>query len=520
MGSPYALVGGNNYYFRRGRTYPFTKPLYLASATSSPIVITAYGLGDKPQITAYRALDSSECTEVAFDAWPGSIEVSASSSTNLWRVPRQFLGLYEGDVWGVLTDSADSAGYGAQIPTAAREWCAATDGGTNYKVIYSVGNPVTTYGAVYASPWSDADYDATSKSACIATVRALGGVEISDLSFYRAYCGIRFMASGISFQDMYARSNKALRCEFASTRYGVILAGDNNQTSLRGFSDARVSKNYGENLGQSFVECTSGCLLNSTIVDQNVGNGFGKMQSTGGLYFGKVYTTDGGRVLVERNTMSGGEMGHFWIYDGYAFYAENSSTNLEFKNNFSWNNDKHFISNVSGDDVIFKGNVAISKPGVADGEDRMFVGSGPTASTDVKYINNVAVGCRRFFTATAGGVTGIYRFHGNISYCTDSSGGQNTATNTNALRCGGHDETHIIIDGNNFYGHDALLYDYSVTTNYTSSPQVLNSITSDPATEIARIPTPTDPTVNYALQISPNNWSGTVNLRPGTRLVV
>ena len=53
-----------------------------------------------------------------------------------------------------------------------------------------------------------------------------------------------------------------------------------------------------------------------------------------------------------------------------------------------------------------------------------------------------------------------------------------------------------------------------------TAPAILNAIRHATGAEIARLPVPTDPTVNYALQIRPGARikSGVVDLRPGTRV--
>ena len=72
----------------------------------------------------------------------------------------------------------------------------------------------------------------------------------------------------------------------------------------------------------------------------------------------------------------------------------------------------------------------------------------------------------------------------------------------------------------NFDHHYADLRNSGTGTTYNAPPEVTNRITSDPSTELARLPTPTDPTVDYALQIRPGARikSGVVDLRPGTRV--
>lgn len=521
--SPWVITGGNDYLFNANSpAWNFTESWILPSFTNSPITIGAYGSNTgKPVIQCYRMLDSSECTEVTLNYTNGNpvMTTTPNSGTNLWRVPAEFIGLYEGNIWGVACDTTGTITGGASVvPSNAREFTALYTDSSLYRVVYSVGNPVDTYGGLFAANMSTADSVSSDTNRCIYAKQAYAGIWIDGLEF--DYCiGSTYMTAGSPLLSAARqKANNVTNCTLRNSASGFSWAGgDSTFGEGRGFRDLRIYGNYGENLGRSFIDFgfnVNGICLNNTRIYENVCNGFGQSTSTGGIYMEACYTLDNTRIQVERNTLSGGEAGHVWQYDGHAFYSENSSRDIEWRWNFSWNNDLGFINNVTSGEVVFRQNVAVAKPGVDDGDSRMFVVASPQASAQVLHTGNVAIGFRRFMLANDGGAEGMLRIKNNVSYCPHSSGGINSGTNTNALRFGGHDTAHMEVDGNNFYGHDTIVYDSVTTLGYSTAPEVTNSITSDPSAQLAYMPTPTNPTVNYALRISPNFWSGAVDLQP------
>lgn len=525
--APWAMAGGNDYKFHGDApAFNFSKSWRLTAFTSSAITVSGYGSNtSKPIIQCYRMVAASECTEVMLNYTNGNpvMTTTPQSGTNHWRVPAEFFGLYGDNTWGVACDTTGTTVGGASVvPSSSREFTDLyTDSGL-YRVVYSEGNPVEEYGGMFAANLVTGDATSTATNRCIYAVQAYGGLWVDGVEFDRVFGPTYMTAASPPFAQARMAANNVTNCVLRNSAHGFDWAGGDAASGFgqgRGFRNLRIYGNYGENLGRSFIDMAfnaNGICLNDTRIYENVCNGFGKSTSTGGIYIAACYTTDDTRVLVERNCLSGGEYGHVWPADGYAFYSENSSRDIEWRLNFGWNNDLGFINNITSGEVVWRQNVSVVKDGIPTGNSRMFVVSGPTSTAKVLHQGNVAIGYRRFMLAVAGGTVGMLRVRSNVSLCPHSSGGIGSGTNTNALRFGGHDTAYMEVDGNNFYGHDTQVYDSFTGLGYSSAPEVTNSIGSDPSVQIAaHLPTPTNPQKNYALQISPNYWSGAVDLQGG-----
>ena len=533
--APWTIAGGNAYFFKRGSEWNFTQSFKLAAFTTSAISIGAYGdeSSQRPIIRCYRLIDSSECTEVSlsFTIGVAAMTTTPASGTNLWRVPASFLGLFEGDIWGVAVDPTRTIiGGGDDVaPAAAREYTSLNTDTNTYRVVYSEGNPVTVYGGLYASNMSLADSVNWEASRSIYVVNAGGGCPVSDIQFDLCRAPIRFYRALTTDTINYKRmpDNNIIDCVLTRAAIGFEYACDDTVIgSGYGFERVRVRGNYGENLGRSFIDTSSSSgsiCLNDTRIYENVCNGFGQSYSTGGIYLARVNTTDGSHVMVDRNTMSGGISGNIWPEDGHAFYQEIDSQDLMFRDNFSWNNDQNFICYIGGRRVAFVANVAVAKANTFDDLSRMFTHTSMKAESNTLFHGNVAVGLKNLVTSyDLGRIARSAVISGNVSLCDVASGGSGLTVNTNALRFGGHDTTYVTVDGNALSGHDNSWFDTTAWSAYNTAPQINNPVAGDFSAEVARIPVPTDPTVNYALQIRPGARivNGTVDLRPGTRLVV
>ena len=525
------------HYFRRGTSTNLSAALLSTAATTTPIVIGAWGTGAPPIVTAYRMLDASECLECDVDnsgayAVLTIPPVGGAGSTNLWRVPKTFFGLFDGDIFGAAVDVGGRVSAGnKRLPSAAYEWCGAmsqtnatgvTDG---YGVIYSVGNPVTTYGGVFVSSFDEATfYGAASEKCAFATKLARGGFEISGLDLrYMARATMAEVGTTSDTYDLARHSHHDMRLSHLYRGMGVT--GDLSNAPGIQYESLRVYENYGENLGIGLFDTagTSGTCLNDARIYRNVLNGFARAMSWGGYYMQSVFTSDGSRILVEENTACNGDAGNFWPNDGYAFYQERDSSDLEFRRNFAWNCKHNYIALWGNANVVFSNNVAIADTGdyAPASASSQFItiqsgGEAPGAHSAhrVRCFGNVGVGFRSFAKITAETTGSAYEILSNISL----RGG----TTRGGVFTDMVDTARLVVDGNNFYDHDTSLRLDDPWTAYDSAPEVTNKITADPSTELARLPVPTDPTVNYALQIRPGARivSGTVDLRPGTRVVV
>lgn len=524
LGSAWAVAHGNAYWFRADcPDWNFAAAFCNASYNAGAVSFGAYGSGTKrPRISMYRLVDRSEFTEVAIQSYtPGnknSIVTTPQAGTNLWAGPKQILGLYGtvAKVWGVACDITGGEGNGPEhTPSAWGEYAANADTGGK-RIVYSIGNPVDYYGAVYANPVNDTDYGLAYKNVAIGSFQTRGGWAVDGLDFDTLNCPSNLTCGALSPGLKTLNNVSYTNCRvWNAYRGGLTLSGNGVMDSGIGYRKVRITDNYAENIARTFVETLQGACLNDTRIARNVVNGYGKSYSSGGIYLGGNYTDDGSRILVERNCGSGGDAFHIWISDGYWLYSENATKKIEFRQNVGWNNVLNAVCNVSGDEVVWRQNVLFAKPDVPDSYNRAFVVSGANADKRVLYAGNVGIGFRRFVFGTGVGANGVVTVRGNVSRCDKSSSGANAADNTNAIRAGGHDTTKLVVDGNAFFGHDAQIYDTANTTAYNGAPNVTNAIAGDPASELARLPIPTDPTVNYALQISPNFWAGAVDLRAG-----
>jgi hypothetical protein len=525
----------SEHYFKRGTTTNLEATLRSTALTNSPIVVGAWGSGDRPIITAYRALDSTECVEVDVDNSGAVATITPQGGTNLWRVPKTFFGLFDGDLWGSACDVTGVDTGTKVMPSADREWCGAVADedaiSGSYGVIYSVGNPVTTYGAVYVSSFSEGTWGTTANErVAVGTLLALGGCEIADIDFRRMYRVTRAHTGSVpsTAYDLALHSIHDCRVSEAYRGFSINIGAANAPNVTH--ASIRVYDNYGENLGNSLFD-TAGTLystINDTRIYRNVVNGYGYAYSTGCFYLASgVSTTDGGRILVEENCVFDGDGGNYWSTDGHAYYQEEYGSDVEFRRNVASNCKLSYMANLGAANIVFRDNVGIAPAAIADGlasgfYSFMTINSNDSWGDHHVYIDgNVAVGYVRFLScndATAQRIV-VKR---NISDGGGPAYGSGEGSHDEAIRSGTVDTTKLVIDGNNFYNHDHDLKNYSTGFTYDSAPQVNNRITTDPGTEIARLPVMDDPTVNYALQIRPGARikAGVVDLRPGTRLVV
>lgn len=510
------MVGGD-YFLRSDTAFNWTTVLKRSTFTSSPITVQPWGSGAAPIISMYRMVDRSECVEVALVDWPTSSKTTPSSGTNYWRVPYTFFGLYAGKVWGAQTDVMGTIPPtgNKKLPALAREFCTCYDatGTTLYRMVRSAGNPVDVYGGLFAASVSDADFIAGgAKVSAISGNQVRSGLLVAGIDFDVVYNAVAFLNSTPA---ALCADNIVTECRIKNAYRGVTFTGDGSWLSGAGFDNARVEKCYGENLARSFVDTINEVCMNRARIDKNVLNGFGHTYSTGGFYLGLTYTLDGSYILCERNCATGGVGGNMWLEDGFAFYQEQRTRKLIFRRNFSWGNDLNFINYIGeGDDQAYQ-NVAIAKNRLDKPDwSRMFQNN-PVALSDVTLWGNVAIGFLRFMAGDAS-KTGRCRVQNNVSYSCGDLSPTGPGSISPAIYTDSHSTASLTVDGNNFYGHDALWRDWSDGLDYPGN--CTNGIAGDPADQLRCIPNPTDPTVNYALMISPNFWSGTVDLRPGTRL--
>lgn len=512
--SPWLLTPGEEYLFHTDTPFNFTGNFANTGYTTSPIVLGSWGGNGRAVIKKYRMLDRSECVEVEFTSGDTT---GLASGTNLWRVPVQFFGMFFGKVWGVRCDVTGVPTGVAHTPNAAREWC--NSDSSAYAVIYSQGNPVDVYGGVYVTNTSDSDYATAYKRGPIYAQQPGGGLTVDGIDFEEAYSGLRTYCGSVAGAHGLLPGLSIQNVAVRSLLNGTLLVGDGSRTtpfngSGNGFVGAVLRNLYAENLGGTILQTpSSGLCLNRLRLSDSVINGCCKATSSGGIYLDHCYTTDGERGIIERIASSGVEAYNYFPTDGYDFYSENSTGGFEWRHLFS-SSEQHFHFNYPGANNVVRQCVAVAHPGAVPSNDDFLTIQGAQTGSEITVIGCVSIGLRRFVKSNAGSGSFIVKVRENVSRSDGDIGG---TSNANAVRSTSYSSSNWVVNGNNFYGHDYDIYDATGGADHSSD--ATNKITTDPATEIARIPVPTDPTVNYALMISPNFWNGTVDLRPGTRLV-
>ena len=550
---PWIAQSGTEYLFRCDTETNFLDNFRSLTETAGKITIGWWGSGAKPIITAYRMLAANECVEVAVDNSLSTHEVGVKatltlqSGTNLWRVPKTFFGLFGDGTWGTATDPTDRAGYGKFLPSAAREWCGSVTNTSahgiagEYAVIYSVGNPVETFGGVYVSSFPEGTWNTAGYKETFAVYRPKGGYEISGLDLRKMFTASMCRCSGAIGPyalEMERVSSNDLLLTDLYVGVSVVGAYEYNPNIL--YKSLRHYDCYGENIGNSFFNTSGpkGMRVRDAKVYRHVVNGCTKAYGSGGVYIPSVRNDQGERMLVEDITVYGAQNGSgdhpYWPTDGHAFYQELDAQDLEWRRCVSWGSRLNFIGNGGARNCVWTDCVATALAPVENGGNHFAIQLNDGIADELDRNHRglvqgmVAVGFQQFAVANVG-TTAAFKFRGNISLGSGQWAGDNASTQ--AVEGDSHDPALIEIDGNNFYGHSHGLHDWNASS-YDSPPYVNNKIAASPAAEIARLPrvlrqagvTPTEAEkrVNYALQIRPGARivNGTVDLRPGTRVVV
>lgn len=487
---PWTMQGGCEYLFRADTNSNFADQFALPAYTPEPIVVGSWGEGARPIIRRYRMARTDECVEVAVGA-DGATR--PQTGTNLWRVPRQFFGLYAGRVWGARCDLAGTT-YGAdhRTPSATYEWGYADLAGSKMgasRVVYSVGNPVEVYGGLYLNTFADADYTVAYKRATIYAAQPGGGITLSGVDLEDCEYGLRAYAG---------KGRGALpglvveRAAFRGVMHAVQIVADGSMTSGAGFASPSLRDLYGESLGSTLLSTPGGGLCaNGLRLSDFVVNGCGLAQSVGGAYLDHAYTNDGSVMRVQFGTISGAEAGRFWPVDGYAFYQEAGTSSAWFSDCFGWGNVRNYHSNLPGARNGFERCAAVAMDSAAEGAD-VFHNAGQAAGCEVSLTDCVAVGFAHFCTGPFG-TQGRYAITCNASLYAGTPDPRASA----AVRTHGYDPECVALSGNQFVGHGSALYDARAEVDHSA-----DALSQTPASSrFARLPAPTDPTVNYARQV-------------------
>ena len=201
--SPWVVTPGDEYLFHTDTPFNFAKAFARTTLTTSPITFGTWGGNGRALIERYRMIDRSECVacSVATGVEAGAAtavttvppDPAAAQKTNLWRVPKQFFGLFGGRIWGDRCDIAGTVGGYHRTPSAAYQWGRSDLSGTNagYHVIYSVGNPVDVYGGLFANTIPDADFNTVYLRAAIYVKEPKGGLVHDGIEYGVTDYGLR-----------------------------------------------------------------------------------------------------------------------------------------------------------------------------------------------------------------------------------------------------------------------------------------------------------------------------------------
>ncbi len=507
-----AIPSGTTLLLQAGGTYNLPAAL-TATDHAAKLVISRYGSGANPIVQDYAMWAANAWTEVDPAQLPGA--VVAQPGSKVWYAPfvsTRFRGLFStalGPRYGVQVDFQNQVGGGVKTPSAAYEWGSVASPSTGYVVYADGADPVTLYGGLYGHRAAD--------TGVFQITRPIGGVEIFGIDFQLANRPIYFDAgtAGVMYPNCWV-----YECTFDTVFRAVTFSGGNGVKRSCGFQGLRVHDCEADYLGAGFATAVTsatgtvvvGCALDDGRLHGNRIAGACKAYSDGGFYFGgRIYSTNGSRLLIDGNTVSDVEAGHFWPTDGYALYQDNYAKDIEYARNFVWNCQRPMISNSpSGNNVVLRNNVMVAKAAtdtaivLSDGQNAGHAG-------DVHVLGNVMSGFATAISGTQGYTTNHYTIRGNVSK------GSGTALYRDAVRT--KDAATLsayTVDGNNFYGHRVVWSEY--TNNNDQSPSATNVVATDPTALLASLPTPSDTSVHYARRVSPKSWSGTPSLSRGLSL--
>jgi len=298
--------------------------------------VTTYYNGDgsddisqpKPVFDHYHTSEAGDWTEV-----DPTDPTSLSPGSNLWILdggiasynPIQAVwfgddftpGQYQLEYWTVVTSTLTDVTTNVPAQAFQFDWFRGTAEDNNRLIVYSVGNPVTYYGAVY---WS-----ANTKDRVFEAFNS-DNIVIENLCFRYTSLGVfnesatdSTTVTGAIVQD----------CAFNRCGTGIRIAGA--EGTSRTMDNAIIRRNTFSDILRGGI-WVRGEVRNARIY----GNAFtsnGLAVSTGGVYFSKCIPGTGYYNYVYNNTFTDMTYGRFYNGDGGGIETDSQTTNTRIYGN-------------------------------------------------------------------------------------------------------------------------------------------------------------------------------------------
>jgi hypothetical protein len=290
-----------------------------------------------------------------------------------------------------------------------------------------------------------------------------------------------------------------------------IGSGVLNRTNTVGVTGLLIEDIIAKNLGNCFIGTWGGGtvpaaynsshVFNNAIIRHNVVAGVCERFSLGGIYLLNCRTTDGSKIQVYENTVSGAKRDNVWP-DGYAIYTDFSADDYDIYRNYVWDSDLAFRNNGTTGVGIVRENVAIAKAG-ASASSSAFGSNDPNdvdTAANITLSYNVSIGFNKFAGYQDLVPASSFNIHHNVSV---AKAGASYAVDS-------RDSNYLTLDYNNFYGYATH---WSDTFNPTGDLSYLAThiVSGDPTSALLAggiVLNPTDKEFNYALGLPNMAWSG------------
>jgi hypothetical protein len=296
-----------------------------------------------------------------------------------------------------------------------------------------------------------------------------------------------------------------------------ISSGATDRTNTIGINGLLIEDIIAKNIGNAFIgnwgagsAYNASHVLNNAIIRHNVIAGVCERYSLGGIYLLNCRTTNGSKIQVYENTVSGAKRDNVWP-DGYAVYCDFSAEDYDVYRNYVWDSDLSFRNNGTTGTGIVRENVAIASPTAASNSSA-FGSNNPNnvdEAANITYSYNVSVGFNKFmgFQDVVSGST--FNIHHNVSVA-------RVVTPTPPYALDSRSAVGMTLDYNNFYGYvhhweDTFSADGS-SGDLSNNAAITHKISTNPTTELTNggvVLNPTDKEFNYAIGLPNMVWSGT-----------
>jgi hypothetical protein len=356
-------------------------------------------------------------------------------------------------------------------------------------------DPIDYYGISYSN----------TPGSFIAISRPIGGFEFSGIDFGPS----TQYAIDLGYGTTNGLSGPIVIRNFRMDRsLGMrIGSGVTSRANTVGVTGLLIEDVVAKNLGNVFVGTwangfNAAHVFNDAVIRRNVVAGVCERFSLGGIYLLNCRTTDGSKIQVYENTVSGAKRDNVWP-DGYAIYTDFSADDYDIYRNYVWDSDLAFRNNGTTGVGIVRENVAIAKVG-ASASSSAFGSNDPNdvdTAANITLSYNVSVGFNKFAGYQDLVPGSAFNIHHNVSV---AKSGASYAVDS-------RDSNYLTLDSNNFYGYATHWADTLAPTGDLSY-LATNKISTNPTTALTTggvVLNPTDKEFNYAIGLPNMVWSGT-----------